>query len=77
LIGTFQSPQLLELSGIGNSTILKKNGIEVLIDLPTVGENHQDHFVVSTTYELKPGSSRQSYDSLRNNATFAAAAAAQ
>ncbi|CAE6434708.1 unnamed protein product [Rhizoctonia solani] len=75
--GTFQSPHLLELSGIGNSTILKKNGIKTLIDLPAVGENYQDHMLASATYELKPGSSLQNYDMLRNNATFATAAAAQ
>lgn len=75
--GTFQSPHLLELSGIGNSTILKKNGIETLIDLPSVGENYQDHMLIATAYELKPGSSNQNYDVLSNNATFAAAAAAQ
>jgi choline dehydrogenase-like flavoprotein len=76
-LGAFQSPQLLELSGIGNSTILEKNGIKTLIDLPGVGENYQDHVLAATTYELKPGSSFQDFDTLRNNATFAAAAAAQ
>ncbi|EUC61273.1 glucose dehydrogenase [Rhizoctonia solani AG-3 Rhs1AP] len=75
--GTFQSPHLLELSGIGNSTILKKNGIKTLIDLPAVGENYQDHVLIATAYELKAGSSSQNYDILGNNATFAAAAAAQ
>ncbi|KAH7337843.1 alcohol oxidase [Rhizoctonia solani] len=75
--GTFQSPHLLELSGIGNAKILKKNGIKTLVDLPGVGENYQDHVLVTTTYELKPGSSSQNFDMLRNNATFAAAAAAQ
>ncbi|KAJ1300921.1 hypothetical protein OPQ81_003347 [Rhizoctonia solani] len=75
--GTFQSPHLLELSGIGNSTILQNNGVKTLIDLPGVGENYQDHMLITTTYELKPGSSTQNYDALRNNATFAAAAAAQ
>ncbi|KAJ1300911.1 hypothetical protein OPQ81_003336 [Rhizoctonia solani] len=75
--GAFQSPHLLELSGIGNSKILQKDGIKTLIDLPGVGENYQDHVYVTTTYELKPGTSTQDYDILRNNATFAAAAAAQ
>lgn len=37
--GTFQSPQILELSGIGNPSILKKYEIETKIDLPGVGEN--------------------------------------
>ncbi|KDN44352.1 hypothetical protein RSAG8_05616, partial [Rhizoctonia solani AG-8 WAC10335] len=75
--GTFQSPHLLELSGIGNPTILQRNDIRTLIELPGVGENYQDHMFVTTTYELKPGSSTQNFDLLRNNATFAAAAAAQ
>ncbi|CAE6351120.1 unnamed protein product [Rhizoctonia solani] len=75
--GAFQSPHLLELSGIGNSTILQSNGVKPLIDLPGVGENYQDHVLVTTTYELKPGSSVQDFDTLGNNATFAAAAASQ
>ncbi|KAH7337864.1 hypothetical protein B0J17DRAFT_718623 [Rhizoctonia solani] len=47
------SPHLLELSGIGNSTILEKNGIKSLVDLPSVGENYQDHVLIATAYELK------------------------
>ena len=42
--GVFGSPQLLELSGIGNPTLLKAAGVEPLIELPQVGENLQDHF---------------------------------
>lgn len=38
-VGAFQSPQLLELSGIGDAEILKKFGIEQVIDLPSVGQN--------------------------------------
>ncbi|CAE6497422.1 unnamed protein product [Rhizoctonia solani] len=73
--GTFQTPQLLELSGIGNSTILQQSGITPLVDLPGVGENLQDHIFLSSSYELKPGST--TLDILRNNATYAAAAQAQ
>jgi choline dehydrogenase-like flavoprotein len=76
-LGSFQTPQLLELSGIGNSTILRQFGITPLINLPSVGEGLQDHMLVPTTYELKPGSSKLNLDMLRNNATFAAAAQAQ
>ena len=36
---TFQNPQLLELSGIGDKDILSSFGIETKIDLPGVGEN--------------------------------------
>jgi choline dehydrogenase-like flavoprotein len=42
LIGTFKTPQLLELSGIGDRGLLKSLGIETLIDLPGVGENLLD-----------------------------------
>jgi choline dehydrogenase-like flavoprotein len=41
--GALQSPKLLELSGIGNATIINKYEIEVLINNPYVGENLQDH----------------------------------
>ncbi|KAH7337859.1 alcohol oxidase [Rhizoctonia solani] len=73
--GAFQTPQLLELSGIGNSTILRQSGITPLVDLPGVGENLQDHLLVPSTYELKSGIT--TLDILRNNATYAAAAQAQ
>jgi choline dehydrogenase-like flavoprotein len=41
--GTVQSPQLLELSGIGNPEILKAAEIEVKIENPNVGENLREH----------------------------------
>jgi choline dehydrogenase-like flavoprotein len=41
--GTVQSPQLLELSGIGNPEILRAAEIEVKIENPNVGENLQEH----------------------------------
>lgn len=41
--GTFLSPKLLELSGIGSASILSQHGVEVKIDNPNVGENLQDH----------------------------------
>ncbi|KAJ8062710.1 hypothetical protein OCU04_009230 [Sclerotinia nivalis] len=40
--GALSSPLLLELSGIGNPSILNKYNIPVVVDLPTVGENLQD-----------------------------------
>ncbi|VUC26045.1 unnamed protein product [Clonostachys rosea] len=43
--GALQSPKLLELSGVGNSEILSRNGIQVVKELPGVGENLQDHVV--------------------------------
>ena len=41
--GSVQSPQLLELSGIGNPQILKAGGIDVKVENPNVGENLQEH----------------------------------
>lgn len=51
--GAISSPQILELSGIGNPKILVKNQINVLHELPAVGENFQDHFMARIQYKLK------------------------
>ncbi|KAJ1304689.1 hypothetical protein OPQ81_005828 [Rhizoctonia solani] len=52
--GTFQTPQLLELSGIGQRRVLESVGIPVRIELDGVGENLQDHVYVPTMYEVTP-----------------------
>ncbi|HEX7220737.1 MAG TPA: GMC family oxidoreductase N-terminal domain-containing protein [Burkholderiales bacterium] len=46
--GAFNSPQLLELSGIGSGKRLQELGIPVLHDAPQVGERLQDHFYART-----------------------------
>jgi choline dehydrogenase len=46
--GAFNSPQLLQLSGIGPRALLEKHGIPVVHDSPQVGERLQDHFYVRT-----------------------------
>lgn len=51
--GAVQSPQLLELSGIGQGARLKALGIDIVHDLPGVGENLQDHYISRLTYKLK------------------------
>jgi choline dehydrogenase len=51
--GSIQSPQLLELSGIGDALRLRLAGIDVVQDLPGVGENLQDHYIVRLTFKLK------------------------
>ena len=43
-LGSIQTPQLLELSGIGNHSILRPLGIETIIDLPGVGEHLRMHY---------------------------------
>jgi choline dehydrogenase len=49
--GAIQSPQLLQLSGIGPAELLAKHGIAVVHDSPGVGENLQDHLQIRATYE--------------------------
>ena len=67
--GSIQSPGLLEVSGIGQTTVLSAAGIRPLLELPGVGENLQDHLRVETSYQLKPNYT--SYDFLKNT-TYAA-----
>lgn len=54
--GAFNSPHLLQLSGIGNPDLLGANGIAVVHAAPEVGENMQDHYIVQLRATLKPGS---------------------
>lgn len=63
-----KSPHVLELSGIGNPEILKKVGIDVEIDLPGVGENVQEHYGCSVTFELDPEVPHETIDLLRDPA---------
>ncbi len=49
--GSINSPQLLNLSGIGDARHLREFGIEVLHDAPAVGQNMQDHLAVSYFYK--------------------------
>lgn len=51
--GAINSPQLLQLSGIGNARELAALGIPVIHDLPGVGENLQDHLEVYIQYACK------------------------
>ncbi len=44
--GAFNSPQLLQRSGVGSAGLLERHGIPVVVDLPGVGENLQDHLEV-------------------------------
>ena len=44
--GAINSPQLLQLSGVGPAGLLGEHGIDVVADLPGVGENLQDHLEV-------------------------------
>ncbi len=48
--GSIGSPQLLQLSGVGPSAVLKSFGIGVVLDRPAVGANLQDHLCVDYLY---------------------------
>ena len=50
--GGVQSPQLLELSGVGDGDRLRGLGIDTVHHLPDVGENLQDHYVARLAYKL-------------------------
>jgi choline dehydrogenase len=51
--GSINSVQLLQLSGIGPATHLKKHGINMLRDNPNVGRHMQDHVGLNYTYRMK------------------------
>ncbi len=51
--GAIQSPQLLQLSGVGPAGLLKSLGIPVVADRPGVGENLQDHLETYVQYACK------------------------
>ncbi len=59
--GAINSPQLLQLSGIGNAAELGAFGIDVVHDLPGVGENLQDHLEVYVQYACRQPVSVQPY----------------
>lgn len=50
--GAIQSPQLLQLSGIGEAALLQQMGIPVVRHLPGVGENLQDHLQFRLMYKV-------------------------
>ncbi|KAG8908348.1 hypothetical protein FRB99_007275 [Tulasnella sp. 403] len=70
--GSLKTPQLLELSGIGDKRRLQRLGIPVVSDLPGVGENLQDHIFIPNSFALKPGFT--TFDILNNDPVYAAQA---
>ena len=51
--GAINSPQLLQLSGIGPAPLLRAHGIEVVHDLPGVGANLQDHLQIRAVFKVQ------------------------
>jgi choline dehydrogenase len=68
--GALQSPQLLQLSGIGPADLLDKHGIKVKVDAPEVGGNLQDHYQARTIVRLKNAQSLN--NAVRNPISLAA-----
>ncbi|MGI9355195.1 MAG: GMC family oxidoreductase [Rhizobiaceae bacterium] len=49
--GSINSPQLLQLSGIGDAGLLQQHGIDIVHEQPNVGQNLQDHLCITHTYK--------------------------
>ncbi|KLO08626.1 alcohol oxidase [Schizopora paradoxa] len=71
--GAINSPKILELSGIGDASVLRGAGVDVKLELPGVGNNMQDHWYIGLSYEINESNSDRinTFDSLRDPA-FAA-----
>ena len=65
--GTFGSPQLLLLSGIGPKPTLISRGIPSLVDLPSVGQNLTDHVAVANYFLVN---SNATFDAILRNSTL-------
>ena len=57
--GSINSPQLLQLSGVGPAELLRSHGIDVVADVPAVGANLQDHLEVYVQFACKQPVSMQ------------------
>jgi len=56
--GVYHSPQIMMLSGIGPSAQLKQLGIPVVHDMPGIGENYQDHPMLTMTFKANPANKK-------------------
>eukprot|EP01064_Diplonema_japonicum_P001681 TRINITY_DN11117_c0_g1_i1.p1 TRINITY_DN11117_c0_g1~~TRINITY_DN11117_c0_g1_i1.p1 ORF type:complete len:553 (+),score=134.28 TRINITY_DN11117_c0_g1_i1:51-1709(+) len=53
--GAIGTPHLLQVSGIGPSSLLQRHGVEVLRDVPGVGQNLHDHLQIRPVFRMKDG----------------------
>lgn len=53
--GALQSPQILQLSGVGPAPLLEKHGISIVKNLKEVGQNLQDHYQMRTIVKMRNG----------------------
>ncbi|KAK7698498.1 hypothetical protein SLS64_012490 [Diaporthe eres] len=73
--GPFFTPQILQVSGIGDSKLHSEIGVETVIDLPAVGHNLEDHVLLTTVATVTTDEVTSS--DLASNTTFAAEALAE
>ena len=59
--GVFNTPQLLMLSGIGDSAELTELGIPTRVDLPSVGKNMTDHILLTNPWRVNNGKTFESH----------------
>jgi choline dehydrogenase len=62
--GALQSPQLLQLSGVGPAALLRRHGVDVVVDAADVGARLQDHYQARVIVKLKE--KRSLNDDVRN-----------
>ncbi|KAK0122039.1 hypothetical protein ONS95_010303 [Cadophora gregata] len=67
--GAVHSPQILQLSGIGPKALLQRFGIKVVVDLPGVGQNFQDHLDLKVDYTFT-SNIEPNGGSLNTNSTY-------
>ena len=60
IYSAMKSPQILELSGIGDPKILRKINVPLKVSLPGVGANVQDHVMVGVSFGAIPSVSSKS-----------------
>ena len=65
--GAVNTPQILMLSGIGNSTQLSQFDIQTIVSLPDVGKNMQDHVVLHNAFSVN---SNFTNDDISRNTTL-------
>ncbi|KAI0287233.1 GMC oxidoreductase [Russula brevipes] len=68
--GAIKTPQILELSGIGNPEVLANIGVTPRINLPSVGENVQEHTFTAFAFELKDPEKYNTQDPILDEAVL-------
>jgi choline dehydrogenase-like flavoprotein len=64
-LGAFNSPQLLQLYGVGPAALLREHGIDVVADMPGVGADMQDHYLVRMLNDVMQSRMRSAGTMLR------------